>query len=114
MSADLAQLVTVLVPVFAGLFGLLKYLDVRNRELKAQRYQAYSEVIRSLSGERSDGSHPYLVEQISAIYRLEEFREFKEITIQILEASMTNESWNKSLGKYAVKVITNLRREQTH
>ena len=106
--SQIVQLVTVLVPVCGGIFAVVKYIDVRNRELKAQRYQAYSELIRTLSGRRQDGSRTFLVEQISAIYQLREFEEYQETSVDILEASMRQPEWNNSLGAYAKRVIENL------
>jgi len=110
LIANGVQLITVVTPIAAGLFALLKYLDVRNRELKAERYKSYAELIRTLSGIKPDGSRAFLVEEIQAVYQLEEFDEFKSISIAILEASMAQPEWEAAMGQYAKRVLENLKR----
>ena len=109
LIANSVQLLTIATPIAAGLFALLKYLDVRNRELKAERYKSYANLIRTMSGIKPDGSRAFLVEEIQAVYQLEEFEEFKNISIAILEASLAQPDWEAAMGEYARKVLEKLK-----
>lgn len=102
------QLVTIFTPIAAGLFAILRYLDVRNRELSTERLKTYNNLIRTMSGTRPDGSEAFLAEQIHAIYQLREFPEYSQTSIDMLEASMTAPEWKEELGVYASKVIKDL------
>ncbi len=110
LIANGVQLLTIVTPIAAGLFALLKYLDVRNRELKAERYKSYADLIRTLSGIKPDGSRAFLVEEIQVVYQLEEFEEFNGISIAILEASLAQPEWEAAMGEYARKVLEKLKR----
>jgi hypothetical protein len=104
------QLLTILTPLAGGLFALLKYLDLRNRELRTERYKTYADLVRTMSGLKPDGTRAFLVEEIQAVYQLEEFDEYRDISIAILEASMRQPEWNQAMGEYARKVLADLKK----
>jgi hypothetical protein len=67
------QFLSIITPVAAGTFALVKYFDLRNRELRAERYKTYSDLIRTMSGLRPDGSRAFLVRGNSSRVPVVEF-----------------------------------------
>jgi hypothetical protein len=72
-----------LAAIGAGLFGFLKWIDTRNREIKEKRYKTYMDLIGVISGKRHDSTTPNITEQIGAVWFLVEYREYYEITKKI-------------------------------
>lgn len=92
-----AQLIGVLVTVFGGLFAFIKWIDLRNRELKEKRYARYTELVGTIAGKRPDGVSPTMLDQIVAVWFLLEYKEYRKITKRIFHGpkfdQMANQNW---------------------
>ena len=89
--------IALLIATFAGLFGLVKWLDARTLTLKNERYDRYIQLIKVLSG--SKDSKISMTEQIASVWLLLEYKEYYPITLKILDnpdlERMTNEPWQE-------------------
>jgi hypothetical protein len=106
------RLLSILAPLAGGLFALMRYLDTRNREAQEARNERYAATIREMSGLRADGSRTFLVENVAAIYRLTEFPEKRDVSLTLLEVSLSQPHWKDMLGPHAERVMDELRRRR--
>lgn len=92
--------ITLLIAIFAGLFGFVKWLDARTLKVKNERYDKYIQLIRVLSGSRDNKDASIcMTEQIASAWLLLEYKEYYPITLKILDnpdlERMSNEPWQK-------------------
>lgn len=108
MSWDLQSL-TAILSMGAIAFSCLKYVWIRAEEIHQDRYKNYHELIEKISkGAGYDGSMK-LVSQISYIFELQFYREYRKNSINILNSLMNdwnqkeNNSKSKDLGQAIVE-----------
>jgi hypothetical protein len=103
------DLIGVIVVCFTGLFGFVKWIDTRRRELKEKRYKTYMDLIGVISGKRADSTTPNITEQIAATWFLSEYNEYYDMTKRIFSDSdledMANEPWVKHVLPHIHKLI---------
>ena len=102
--------IALLIATFAGLFGLVKWLDARTLTLKNERYDKYIQLIRVLSGSNdSKDASISMSEQIASAWLLLEYKEYYPITLKILDnpdlERMTNEPWQEFILPQIKRVI---------
>jgi len=103
------DLIGLIVVSLAGLFGFVKWIDTRRRELREKRYKTYMDLIGVISGKRADSTIPNITEQIAATWFLLEYKEYYSITKKIFLDSnlenMANEPWVKHVLPHIHKLI---------
>ena len=87
--------VGIVVPLAALAFSALHYLRIRSAELRQKRFENYHKLIHELV-EGCQGKKPRLDSQIAIIYELRKYREYREVSIRILEG--LKQSWKNSQG----------------
>jgi hypothetical protein len=71
-----------------------KYVRNRSRELEQQRFENYHMILDWLVAGR--GGHILLDSQIACVYELRKYKEYKDVSIRILEGSKV--SWSNNPG----------------
>ena len=95
-----SDIIALLITVFAGFFGFIKWLDTRTLNLKNERYDKYILLIGVLSGakDNKDATIPTTV-QIASAWLLLEYKEYYPITVKIFDnpdlEKMSNENWRE-------------------
>jgi hypothetical protein len=80
------SLITVAGAAISFVWGLVKYLDQRNREERSKRFVLFHDLIRRVSGKVEPGSGDFpLVAQVAAVYELQQFDEYAYASVPILE-----------------------------
>lgn len=78
------------IAVAAGLFGLIKYLDQRQRELEQRKFEQYWKLIDIFQGS------PFVAKQQIALLLLKRCPNFKSETVAFLsESKRRNDDWTK-------------------
>jgi len=75
---------SIVVPLVALTFSAYHYLRTRSAELKQKRFKNYHNLINELVG-AVKGEELKLDSQIAKIYELRNYREYREVSIRILE-----------------------------
>ncbi|SHJ38948.1 hypothetical protein SAMN02745216_01552 [Desulfatibacillum alkenivorans DSM 16219] len=103
------DLLSLAIVCFTGLFGFVKWIDTRRRELSEKRYKTYMDLIGVISGKRADSTTPNITEQIAATWFLSEYEEYYGMTQKIFAdsdlADMANEPWVKHVLPHIQKLI---------
>ena len=77
-------------------FSAYHYLRTRSAEIKQERFENYHNIIDKLV-EAVNGKNPKLDSQIAKIYELRNYREYREVSIRILEG--LKKSWENEEKK---------------
>lgn len=76
-ASDIAEVLKIVLPTMiaagAGLFGFLKWIDVRRREIADQQFKRVFELLSIVSGQYPDGRGARIIDQIAAVWLLREF-----------------------------------------
>lgn len=107
--------ITLIIAIGAGLFAFIKWLDSRNLSLKNERYKSYMQLIRVLSGSKTnDGQSVCMTEQIAAVWFLLEYREYYDITLKILDngdlEKMSNKNWQELVAPQVRLLIEEIKK----
>lgn len=85
--------ITFLVTLIGGLFKFWQYVDLRRRELKQQDFENYHKIIERLTTPVwSSDNVPYLNIQQAAVFELRNYPEYKEVTKNIFQRWIKNDS----------------------
>lgn len=63
----------------------LLYMRDRRNQIRQQRFENYHRLVSDLVKGREDQKEPFLDSQIAVVYELRNYREYKEVSIRILE-----------------------------
>jgi len=96
-----AELVTVILTVlFVGLplsFSGWRYVNVRRSEQRQTRFENYHNLIGWLVEGRDAAKGPMLHAQIAIVFELRNYREYREVSVRILES--LEKRWGQSLTR---------------
>ncbi|MDE1211869.1 hypothetical protein L9W86_17895 [Vibrio aestuarianus] len=81
--SEIVALCSLLVPLFAFAFSSYRYVNVKRNEQAQQRFENYHGLIHKLVRGKTDGIG--MDSQRAIIYELRNYREYKSVTIRILE-----------------------------
>jgi hypothetical protein len=106
----LPSLVTILVAIGGGIFSVIRWYDIRRRELRQQRWTDYSRLIAIVSGLSADGRSTRIPEQVAALYQLLEFPEYASITVRALDGAerFADQNWRQHVAQHRDKVVAAL------
>ncbi|TKF21804.1 hypothetical protein FCV43_10815 [Vibrio genomosp. F6] len=90
-TSEIIAFGSLLVPLFAFAFSSYRYVNVKRGEQAQQHFENYHELIHKLVTAGSDGIG--MDSQKAIIFELRNYREYKSVTIRILE--WLKVSWSK-------------------
>lgn len=90
-----AVTIAILITLISLAFSARRYVGIRQRELKQQNFINYHNLIDKLVGAR-EGHSPKLDSQIAVIYELQNYPEYYEVSIRILEG--LQQCWKNEVG----------------
>ena len=101
---------SLLVPLlaFAFAFSSYRYINVKRGEQAQQRFKNYHELIHKLVKAGSDGIG--MDSQKAIIFELRNYREYKQVTIRILEGLKVSWSKHSALTEEIELTLANLNR----
>ena len=70
------------------------YVKDRRNQVRQQRFENYHQLVSDLVKGRKDQKGPFIDSQLAVIYELRNYREYREVTIRILEG--LRERWSKN------------------
>ncbi|MBQ4848810.1 hypothetical protein [Pseudoalteromonas sp. MMG012] len=79
------SLITLCGAAISFVIGLLKWIDQRNREREQKHYDAFHKMVLIASGVDESGKTVRMVQQIAAIYQLQEFKKYSFASLPVLE-----------------------------
>jgi hypothetical protein len=115
--ADNTSQITTLISVGVAFFGLIKWLDARNKALRNERYENYLRLIKIISGSR-ENPHTQIgiTEQMACLWLLLEYKEYYEITLKILDndvlEELSNDAWRKAVLPQIKDLVQEIRSTQ--
>ena len=71
---EYTSLITLCGVAISFMIGLIKWIDQRNREQEQRHYEALHKMVLIASGVDESGKTVKMVQQIAAIYQLQEFK----------------------------------------
>jgi|GEM_PF-2925961 len=93
--------ILLMIGMISGTVGFIKWLATRQQEMKEKRYSKYMDLIGIIAGNRPDGNHAKMTEQIAAVWFLLEYKEYKNITYKIFSNTdlddIGNEVWRSHM-----------------
>ncbi len=103
-----------LTGIVGGLFAVFKWIDTRKRQLKNERYDKYTKLIKTISGSKANKDEIItFTEQIASAWLLLEYKEYYNLTLKIFENTsleeMGNENWNKFVLPEIKRVIEEIK-----
>ena len=82
---EYTSLITLCGVAISFMIGLIKWIDQRNREQEQRHYEAFHKMVLIASGVDESGKTVKMVQQIAAIYQLQEFKKFSFASVPVLE-----------------------------
>ena len=67
------------------IFGLIKWIDQRNREMEQKQYEAFHNMVRLASGVDESGNTIKMAQQLAAVYQLQAYKKYSFASIPVLE-----------------------------
>ncbi len=94
---DILKNLSYLLPIVAGIFAFIKWVDSRNKQLKNDRYDKYIKLVKIISGskENRDASICF-TEQIASTWLLLDFKEYYHLTIKIFDNDLLEQYSDKN------------------
>jgi hypothetical protein len=90
------------------IFGLIKWLDQRNREREDKEYQYFHKMVCLASGSDEAGGRIKLPQQVAAIYQLQRYKQYSFASVPVLELLLVDFKDNEHLKKAITETIAKL------
>ena len=88
-----SELVSDLVPVVAiigaGFFALLRWIDLRRREVADDEFEKVFRLIMIVTGQHPGGAGARIVDQIAAVWMLKKFPKYSDVIVRSLDIDYT-------------------------
>ncbi|QFU06326.1 hypothetical protein FIU82_15160 [Pseudoalteromonas sp. THAF3] len=87
LVSDLAAITTVIaffVTLISILFSARRYISIRNQELASERFKTYHGIVKAVSKGSDEDGVLKLVSQVDYIYELRNFKEYSELSQNLL------------------------------
>ncbi len=116
----ISSVVSVIAIVGGGVFSFAKWLDVRRRELRQQRWTQYQQTIGLAWGSGPNDQGVPTALQIAAVYQLAEFKEFAFMTALSLEYVVVDnpvlikQDWKEFVGPHVKRIISLLKQTRAY
>ena len=85
--------IPIIISVVAGAFSSVQYVIIRRAEMRQKNFENYHQLIHELVHGRAQDGSTRLDSQIACIFELRNFKNYREVSIRILEG--LKESWCK-------------------
>ncbi len=90
-AQTISIVVAILIAVVPAILSFISYLNLKNKELRHERFKIYHEFIRELVQPDSPGQAMSMDRQIAIVFELRNFKEYFELTLRMLEG--LRETW---------------------
>ena len=87
--AVIVALIGTILPLIALIFSSWRYVLDRRSQLQQKRFENYHSLVSDLVEGRNGQQVPRLDSQIAVVYELRNYREYREVSIRILEGVKT-------------------------
>ncbi|BCG65176.1 MAG: hypothetical protein methR_P3029 [Methyloprofundus sp.] len=84
-------LLSIVIPLIALSFSAWKYVDIRESELRQQRYENYHSLVSKLAAAESNE------EQLAVVFEFRNYPEYKSVSLRIL--SSLKKTWSRPESK---------------
>lgn len=84
-AQTLAIIVAILIAVIPAFWSFMSYLNLKNKELRHERFKIYHELVRDLVQPDTPGQPMSMDRQIAVVFELRNFEEYYEVTLRMLE-----------------------------
>ncbi|WP_318517443.1 hypothetical protein [Photobacterium leiognathi] len=107
-TSEIIAFGSLLIPLLAFAFSSYRYVNVKRGEQAQQRFENYHELIHKLVRAGSDGIG--MDSQKAIIFELRNYREYKSVTIRILEGLKVSWAGHSALIEEIELTLSNLNR----
>ena len=83
--AVIVALIGTIPPLIFLIFSSWRYVSDRRSQLRQQRFENYHSLVSDLVEGKKGQQAPRLDSQIAVVYELRNYREYREVSIRILE-----------------------------
>jgi hypothetical protein len=100
----IVALIGTIPPLIALIVSSLLYVLDRRSQLRQQRFENYHSLMSDLVEGRKGQQVPRLDSQIAVVYELRNYREYREVSIRILEGIKSVWSDNPKMARLIVEI----------
>ena len=84
-AQTLSIIVTILVALIPAIWSFIRFINLKSKELRHERFKIYHGLIRELVQPDTPGQPMSMDRQIAIVFELRNFKEYYELTLRMLE-----------------------------